>query len=74
MSVLSIIPMFLGVVGGVLCYRAYMKSLELLAARRQQAVAHIRKQQLDARLQYINQESLRHIDRQSDNDYESLRG
>ena len=74
MSILSIIPMFLGVVGGVLCYRAYMKSLELLAARRQQAIAQMRQRQIDARTQYVNQESLRYIDGQSDSDYESLRG
>jgi hypothetical protein len=65
--------MFLGVVGGVLCYRAYMKSLELLAARRQNAIAQVRKQRLDAHYQTLNQEASRHIDHQNDSEYEGLR-
>jgi hypothetical protein len=73
MSILSIVPMFLGVVGGVLCYRAYMKSLELLAARQKNVVARMHKQRLEARDQYLTQEALRHVDNQSDSEYKSLR-
>jgi len=73
MSILSIIPMFLGVVGGVLCYRAYMKSLELLAARQKDIATQRRKELIQTRAEYLNQD-LQPINRQTDSDYESLRG
>ncbi len=72
MSVWSIIPMFIGVFGGVICYRAYMKTLELLAARKKIAVVQAHQEQLDVRDQYLIQDARRHID--NDNPYETLRG
>ena len=72
MSVWSIIPMFIGVFGGVICYRAYQKTLELLAARKKVAVVHAHQEQLATRDQYVIQESRQYVD--NDNPYEALQG
>jgi hypothetical protein len=71
MSVFSIIPMFIGVFGGVICYRAYMKSLQLLAARKRVVVAQTHQEQLEAHNQNVIQDSLRYVD--NDTPYETLR-
>ena len=73
-SIIMLVPMFVGVVGGVIGYRIFVKSLQFIAAMQKNAIARTRQEQLDARNRSTNQAALKYNGSDSSDEYTSLRG